>query len=82
MGFIPGPKGPGWIKCRPLGPENNEPTDDHSDCSSALSHLRMWVGFLRPTIQAPKVLGVRARPSTPATLKLSGDKPLGMMCRY
>ncbi|MDB5347007.1 MAG: hypothetical protein JWP89_5384 [Schlesneria sp.] len=28
MGLIPGPKGPGWIKFRPLGPENNEPTND------------------------------------------------------
>ncbi|MDB5344505.1 MAG: hypothetical protein JWP89_2882 [Schlesneria sp.] len=35
MGLIPGPKGPGWIKYRPLGPENNGPTDHLSGCSRA-----------------------------------------------
>ncbi|MDB5347585.1 MAG: hypothetical protein JWP89_5962 [Schlesneria sp.] len=32
-GPIPGPKGPGWTKFRPLGPEGKKRADNHSDYS-------------------------------------------------
>ncbi|MDB5343377.1 MAG: hypothetical protein JWP89_1754 [Schlesneria sp.] len=38
MGLIPGPKGPGWAKVRPLGPEDGHQEPTQTDRDVAKSH--------------------------------------------